>query len=209
MTFLRWIFSLTVLTVWCGLIGTGLFVAMYEDPTDIEPAQAIVVLGGNEPENGELTGETAKRLTRGMALYDDGIAPLLVATGGGPVPAAPVMAAKAVATGASADSLLIEDQAQSTLQNALFTSDFEALDKTQPIILVTHRYHLPRAWASFRWAGFQNVQGIAADPEDGFSLSLAIVMESIKWPVNVVRAAAASVAIAGDVPRENFLKYLE
>ena len=76
--------------------------------------------------------------------------------------------------------------------------------------LVTHRYHLPRANASFRWAGFENVINVAADPDGRFRRSArALLWESVKWPMNVLRAAAASAAMAGDVPRENYMKYLE
>lgn len=209
MTILRWIFSLTVLAVWCALLGTALFVAMYQDPTEIDPAQAIVVLGGNEPENGVLTGETVTRLTRGVALHQEGHAPLLIVSGGGPVPAGPVMASAAREAGLTPDSVLVEDQAQSTLQNALFTADFDQLDLAQPLLIVTHRYHLPRAIASFRWAGFEDVQGISADPDDGFRPVTAIIWESLKWPVNLIRAGAASAAQAGGVPRENYIRYLE
>ena len=83
------------------------------------------------------------------------------------------------------------------------------MDKDATVLLVTHRYHLPRAWASFRWAGFTDVTRVAADPDGGFQLNAQLLWETVKWPLNVVRAAAASAAMAGDVPRENFIKYLE
>ena len=85
----------------------------------------------------------------------------------------------------------------------------KSLDKAQPIIIVTHRYHLPRANASFRWAGFETVTNAAADNVSGFLISEPLLWESVKWPLNVLRAAAASAAMAGDVPRENYVKYLE
>ena len=66
-----------------------------------------------------------------------------------------------------------------------------------------------RAQASFRWAGFDNVTTAAADNVSGFVITEGLLWESLKWPLNVARAAAASAAMAGDVPRENFLKYLE
>jgi len=209
MTFLRWIFSLSVLAIWCALIGTALYVAMYEDPETIGPAQAVVVLGGNGPGPSGLDGESAERLDRAIALMDAETAPVLVVTGGGPSPVGPTMKDAAVAAGLDGTQILVDAQAASTLQNALFTADFDAIDKTQPIIIVSHKYHLPRAWASFRWAGFQNVTTVAADPDTGFILTGHLMMESLKWPFNVLRAAAASAAMAGDVPRENYIKYLE
>lgn len=206
---IRWIVSLTILAMWCALIGTGLYVAMYEAPEETPVAQAIVVLGGNAPENGVLTGDSTERMAHALTLYAADAAPLVVVTGGGPVPVAPVMAEAAREAGVPDEALLIEAAATSTLQNAIFTADFEALDKTQPIIVVSQRYHLPRAWASFRWAGFQDITLSAADAGDGFAIDQRLLWEAVKWPFNVLRAAGASAAMVGNVPRETWLPYLE
>ena len=206
---IRWIVSLTILTVWCALIGTGLFVAMYEAPEVTPEAQAIVILGGNASPDGTLTGDTAERFAHAQTLFKTGAAPFLVLTGGGIPPVALDMEQAARAAGIPENVLLVEAASQSTLQNALFTADLEALDKTQPIILVSQRYHLPRAWASFRWAGFQTVHLSAADADADFALDQRLLWESVKWPFNALRAAAVSAAMVGNVPRENWLKYLE
>jgi uncharacterized SAM-binding protein YcdF (DUF218 family) len=209
MGLIRWILSLAILTMWCALIGTGLYVAMYEPADETPSAQAIVVLGGNPATDGVLRGESEQRLERAVALYEQGAAPLLVLTGGGDEPVAPVMAEAARAAGVPEEAIRIEAASRSTLQNALFTSDFADLDKAEPIIIVTQRYHLPRAWASFRWAGFQVVHRSAADPAGEFTINRQLLAETVKWPLNILRAAAASVAMVADTPRENYLKYLE
>ena len=209
MSLIRWILSLTILALWCAFVGTMLYVAMYEPADDTPQAQAVIVLGGNPPEAGALVGPSLKRLETGVALIEDGAAPTLVVTGGGALPVAPLMAEAAQAAGIAPDAILVEAEAQSTLQNALLTADFAELDKTQPIIIVTERYHLPRAWASFRWAGFSRVHNVASDADAPFALSTPLLLETVKWPLNVLRAGAASVAMAFDVPRENFMKYLE
>lgn len=209
MKFFRWIISLAILAMWSALMGTGLYVAMYEQPEEVPSAQAVVILGGNAPVDGALSGESAARLSHGLALYEAGAAPLMVLTGGGDVPVAPAMVAAAQAAGLPDQAILSEAASRSTLQNALFTADFTELDKEQPIILVSQRYHLPRAWASYRWAGFKNVTLSAADPEDGFAVDSRLLWEAVKWPLNVFRAAAASAAMAADLPRETYLKYLE
>ena len=49
----------------------------------------------------------------------------------------------------------------------------------------------------------------AADPDAGFAPTSGVLWEALKWPYNVLRAAAASAADAGDVPRDSYLKYLE
>ncbi|MEL7150618.1 MAG: YdcF family protein [Pseudomonadota bacterium] len=208
-TLLRWIVSIVILAMWCALVGTGLYVAMYEAPATTPEGQAIVVLGGNASRDGILTGESAERLNHAKALFDEGAAPLIVLTGGGSRPVARDMARTVREAGISRDNLLIDGQSNSTLQNALYTSDFEELDKTQPIILVTHRYHLPRAWASFRWAGFENIQLSAADADAGLTLDQRLLWEAVKWPMNILRATAASIAIASNVPRSDYKHYLQ
>lgn len=212
MRLIRWILAIVVLSIWAALIGTSLYVALFEPAEDVPAGAAIIALAGNAGKTGEVTGETEARIARAVELYEAGAAPVLVVTGGtgaGDTPVAAAMRDFAIAAGVPEDAILVEDRSHSTLQNALFTADIESLDKSEPIIIVTHRYHLPRANASFRWAGFENVTNAAADNVSGFLISEPLLWESVKWPLNVLRAAAASAAMAGDVPRENFVKYLE
>lgn len=212
MTLIRWIISLVVLIAWAALIGTTLYVALYGPPEEDPSGAAIVALAGNAAISGRVNGETEARIQKAVELFDAGAAPVLVVTGGtepGTAPVAEAMRDYAVAAGVPEDAILVEGASRSTLQNALFTADIETLDKSQPIIIVTHRYHLPRANASFRWAGFDDVQSIAADGDEGFVFSPGILWETVKWPLNLLRAGAASAAMAGNVPRENFIQYLE
>jgi len=212
MKLIRWLIAVVILSVWAALIGTALYVALYEAPESIPSGEAIVVVSGNAAKSGGLVGETKVRLDRAIGLYNDGKAPRLIVSGGtigGGATVADAMKEAAIAAGVPEDAITIESASHSTLQNALFSADIEDLEKSAPILLVSHRYHLPRANASFRWAGFDDVINVAADPEGGFQLTAGLLWESVKWPLNVARAAAASAAMAGDVPRESFIKYLE
>lgn len=56
MKFIRWIFAITILSGWIALIGTGLYVAMYEAKIDLPEAEAIVVVSGNAGKNGGMLG---------------------------------------------------------------------------------------------------------------------------------------------------------
>ncbi len=209
MGLIRWIFSIGVLAIWLALIGTGLYVAMYQAPETPE-GQAIVVLAHGMDEAGtSLSPESESRLAKGIELYGAGKAPLLVLTGGGTPPVARAMEEVALAAGVPADAIIVEDASLSTLQNALFTADIERVAHDRPILLVTHRYHLPRANASFRWAGFEDVRNVAADPDEGFAITEGLLWEAVKWPYNALRAAAASASEAANVPRESYITYLE
>lgn len=210
MTFIRWILAIAVLSIWSALIGTALYVALYEAPEEAPEGAAIVVLAGSAGKDGTgLNGETQERLNAALALHKAGAATLFVVTGGGTPPVAETMRDAALEAGIAPDAILVENKSHSTLQNALFSADFDRLDKSAPIILVTHRYHLPRAHASFRWAGFNSVVNHAADPDSPFAVTQGLLWEAVKWPLNVLRAGAASAAMAGNVPREGYLKYLE
>lgn len=207
MGFIRWIFALSILSVWCALIGTALYVAMYIPSTDPVSGDVIVVLGGDAAPSGALNAQTGQRVEAAVALFEAEAAPLLVMTGGGGVGDA--MKKAAISAGVPTEAILVEGAAKSTLQNALFTADLEGVDPEDAVVLVTQKYHLPRAHASFRWAGFGDITNVAANPDGGLQLNKSLLWEAVKWPYNILRAAAASAAKAGNVPRENYLKYLE
>lgn len=207
MGLIRWIFSIGILSIWCALIGTALYVALYESGSEAVSGDVIVVLGGNANSSGALNPATQQRMTTAIALFEQDAAPQIVMTGGQGVGEA--MRNAAIAAGIPNEVILVEGAAKSTLQNALFTADLAGVDQEDAILLVTQRYHLPRANASFRWAGFDNITNVAADPEGGLQFSQELLWEAVKWPFNVLRAAAASAADAGDVPRESYIQYLE
>lgn len=213
MALIRWIFAIGVLAMWTALIGTGLYVAMYEPEEEVPQAEAIVVLSGAPGTISGMNVETAARVARAVELYEEGAAPKIVMTGGvlqpDAAPIAEAMKAAAMEVGVPEEDILVETASQSTLQNALFVADMDVVDRAAPIILVSNKYHLPRANASFRWAGFSDVENVAADADGAFEVSEGLLWEAVKWPYNVVRAGAASAAMAGDVPRENYIKYLE
>lgn len=207
MGFIRWIFAIAVLTVWTALIGTALYVALFTAPEDPPTGDVIVVLGGDANPDGGLNAQTSQRVSTAVALYEAEAAVQVVMTGGDGV--ADAMRDMAVAAGIPPEVIFVENASRSTLQNALFTADIEELEKDAAILLVTHKYHLPRANASFRWAGFTDVTNVAANPEEGIEFNQGLLWEAVKWPYNILRAGAASAALAGGVPRENFIQYLE
>ena len=170
----------------------------YSDPPLPAGAAAIVVLSGPYAPNAP--SETRARVTRGVALWHAGAAPLLVLSGkiygaqGEDI--ASVMRDQALAAGVPTAAIRLEPNSSSTLQNALFSADLLGAAKAAPVIVVTHRYHLPRAFASFRWAGFAKVTMVAADPAEATFSRKDIVLEPLKWPYDSVRAGVASVAFA-------------
>ena len=96
------------------------------------------------------------------------------------------MAALALAEGVPASAIVIEDQSESTLQNALFT--LPKLETLRGVILVTDSFHLPRSGLSFLWAGARDIQLF---PAYGPSQTLmpghwTIAMEAVKLWANAL-----------------------
>jgi uncharacterized SAM-binding protein YcdF (DUF218 family) len=96
----------------------------------------------------------------------------------------------------------VEDRSRSTLQNALFSRPLLGPLAGDRVILVTDGFHLARAWASFRWAGYPQVSLAAASafgqpplPEQAWRTC----RETLAWWFNLARVAAweAARAVSG------------
>jgi uncharacterized SAM-binding protein YcdF (DUF218 family) len=217
---MRSVFSLLarlvlVVALACALgVATSLGYALVHDARNPLPqAQAIVVISGPGAEDDIAIEDTAERVARGVELWREGHAPLVVLSGSGAnpsvgsVPDTIGMRRLAETLGLPAGVIVEESMSYSTLQNGLFTARLPRIEPDAPVLLVTSRYHLARAWASFRWAGFRDVTLVAADDgATGFPLSYA--SEGVKWVFNGVRAAAASIALALGVPDAQVVPWL-
>ena len=184
------------LAIFIGLATAAVFAIGARYALDTPQTDAIVILSGNFVARGLFVGETRERTEAGLALALAGRAPVVAVTGGDVT--AEKMAAELVTGGWREDAIVIERDATSTLQNALFTRAL--LPQARSVTVVTHRYHLPRAVASFRWAGFPEVHGHPADKSGRTDLRRAF-SEGVKLPLNLARAAAFSVMETAGVPR--------
>lgn len=143
-----------------------------ELPEDLR-ADAIVVLGNRPPtdEHGRVMPETERRVQRGVEVYNDGLAPLVVMTGGraprGDIEAE-VMKNFAVELGVPEDAIRLETESRNTIENARFTKQLLSGDggaeRRPQVILVTSPYHLGRAEHLFDCAGFDVEPTAAAAP---------------------------------------------
>lgn len=178
---------------------------------DFRAADAIVCLGGGMSANGTLANPVLTRIERCVQLFEAGRAPMVVFTGGTAVVDGPnagtQMALYAESLGVPEDAIVIEGHAQSTLQNALFS--LKLTPHAQDVILVTEAFHLPRSWASFKWAAWETGHGSL-----GVALAMSekvrhdtagkvgwniLVRESMAIWFNALRATFYSVAPDRDV----------
>ena len=91
---------------------------------EIEPLDAIVVLGSPLTRDGELTHILRERVAAAAALYHAGGAPLVVASGG-TTHGAPRAEAEALAEAlreAGVADVIVEGESKTTIENARFTA---------------------------------------------------------------------------------------
>ncbi|HEY0524992.1 MAG TPA: YdcF family protein [Stellaceae bacterium] len=134
-----------------------------------EPADAIVVLGCALDEAGRPSPALVRRTRCGAAAFLAGTAPLLVLSGGGGDgrrrSEAEAMLAVALAAGVPRPAILLERDSANTFENAVRTAALLTPDGRRSVILVTDRYHLPRARLMFRMAGLRVVGTAAPAPQ--------------------------------------------
>jgi uncharacterized SAM-binding protein YcdF (DUF218 family) len=127
-------------------------------------ANSIVLLGGDvgipvpPRAASELQGN---RLLHAYRLFMAGKAPQIIVTGGNVFPQEGIHAeathskAILVSWGVPADAILTETKSRNTHQNALYSLEILAPLGVDRILLVTSAFHMPRAAAVFRYAGFE------------------------------------------------------
>jgi uncharacterized SAM-binding protein YcdF (DUF218 family) len=135
-------------------------------PPQLVASDAIVVLGGAVSRSGVLSLESQRRTTRGIELYQLGLAPVLVLLGRGidrgPTEAE-VRAAQARRHGVPAEAILTETRASTTREEAVRVKALLEPRGVRTVLLVTNAGHLARARPLFARAGFE-VRGVPSDP---------------------------------------------
>jgi hypothetical protein len=76
------------------------------------------------------------------------------------------------------------------------------------VILVTHRFHLPRAWFNFRAQGYR-IAALSAADSGPMMIGEDLLAEGPKWAVNLVRAGFHAALSAAGVDRAIYLAWLE
>jgi uncharacterized SAM-binding protein YcdF (DUF218 family) len=123
---------------------------------EAQPADAIVVLGARVEPDGEPGPDLRSRTLHGVRLFQRGMAPYLICTGGfkdDPASAASVACDLAVAHGVPSEKALLADGAMTTREDAISARNLLAKRDLQTAILVSHPLHLERARLLFTKQG--------------------------------------------------------
>jgi uncharacterized SAM-binding protein YcdF (DUF218 family) len=155
-------------------------------------ADAVVVLGcsvrGAEP-----SPALIRRVECGVLCFARGDAPVLLLCGGGPGdrPEARVMRDIAIARGVPAPAILLESRSRNTFENAIETARLMRANGLASLVLVSDRYHLPRASLLFRRAGLA-VLATDHPPTRGFWHEMPLVArETLAFGLSLLRLLRA------------------
>lgn len=122
----------------------------------VRPADVVVVLGHPANRDGSPSLAMQEQVGLAAALYQAGLAPALLFTGGAVHNQhieAQVMAGLAVQQGIPAAAIVTETQARDTFENVRYCRQIMQAHGWQDAIVVTTPYHVRRASRIFRLAG--------------------------------------------------------
>ncbi|HEX6277394.1 MAG TPA: YdcF family protein [Polyangiaceae bacterium] len=127
---------------------------------------ALVLLGC--PVRGTpLSGAAARRVERAASAYHEGLAPVLVVSGGrrwNGVVEADALARALAELGVPREALLLERESRTTHENAVKTAHLLLASGRRSVGVVTCDWHLRRALYCFRRAGFDAAGLFAVSP---------------------------------------------
>lgn len=128
------------------------------------PCEVIVVLGAAVWPDRRPSPALRRRVAHAVHLLHSGHGKVLLMTGGlgqHPPTEGEVMRQVAIEAGVPAAQILVEQQATSTLESAIYCTRIIRQHGWSTALIVTDRYHLPRALLAFQSFGLQ-VSGSAA-----------------------------------------------
>src|SRR3990172_11669873 len=122
-----------------------------------QPAEDVaVVLGAAVRAGGLPSASLARRVHHAARLVPEGVVTHLLLTGGigkHPPSEAELMRRLAEDDGVPASRIVLEERATTTLESAAYCAPIIAARGWRQVLLVTDRYHLPRALIAFRSYG--------------------------------------------------------
>ena len=122
------------------------------------PFDMIVILGAAVWPNEQPSPSLKRRACHAAKLYKANKAPIIIGSGGTGkyAPSEAEMIKRICLTqGVQADAIILEDKSKTTLENVSFSSQILKAKGAKSILVVTDKYHLPRALMCFRFFNFK------------------------------------------------------
>lgn len=159
---------------------------------DKKPADAIVILGAGLMNGGSLQDESLRRVVAGIDLYKQGLAPLIVLSGGARPDdlqhtEAQQRSILAQTMGIPAEAILKEETSNTTREEAVRISRLLMHRGLRKILLVTESLHLRRAKLVFENAGLEVFPARA----DDYSVSAVSAKDRLWLASRIIEESAA------------------
>jgi uncharacterized SAM-binding protein YcdF (DUF218 family) len=164
-----------------ALVVADIYIDTWGHQDRARPAQAIIVLGAGVLSNGKASISLRERTEHAVTLYQRGLAPYIIFTGGvGTHPPAESLVAAEIAykQGVPRDKVLWEEKSTSTRENAKYTAEICRERGWTRIIVVSQPFHLWRARRDFEHAGLTAYTSPVLNPEVDKSLWFRFVWTS-------------------------------
>lgn len=190
-------------SLWAAsLVAVALWTFLWPMDRPLPQGDAIICLGAGVDEAGQIDAAATRRAEACAELARAGAAPIVIFSGGPLRPGLPTSAAGmadiANAAGMAGALAVLEGASYSTLHNALYSLELVAPEAR--LILVSEAFHLPRAWASFRVMGADD---LALHPSERIRRSagggpawVMILRESLAIWFNLARYGAWRIGAA-------------
>jgi uncharacterized SAM-binding protein YcdF (DUF218 family) len=152
----------------CGVFGLAWVVDRFGQRERADSADAVVVLGARVLPGGVPSGALRARTEKAVELYQRGVAPRLVFSGGvgvNPPSEARVMLALATRLGVPAEACILEEESHSTEENARLAAKLLRTLGARRVVVVSDPYHLLRARQYFRLNGLDVATSPALETE--------------------------------------------
>lgn len=131
---------------------------------DLEPAEVILIFGNKVEENGEASPRLQSRLDKGLELYEAGLAPLIIVSGGTGKEGfdeSAVMKEYLVDHGVPEIAIHQDAKGVNTYWTAMnLRTQYPDLSR---VIVVSQHYHVFRAEKTLKEQGLPSVQSASAD----------------------------------------------
>ncbi|WP_414500055.1 YdcF family protein [Zymobacter sp. IVIA_12111.31 C1] len=180
-TILSWCVGIVVLI---ALLGATL-ICVVGMRNDVQPSDVAIVLGSKVEDNGTPSVHLRIRLDRTVELYNAGMVPMIIVSGGPGVPAHPepiVMRDYLIAHGVPASAIVLDNTGINTAATARNAVPLMAEHGFHSVIVVSEYFHVPRTRLAFAQQGIHDVHYARA----GYPLPrdlLAIARETVGLPL--------------------------
>jgi len=179
------------------LYGKTDYRAMVERPGKAggpSQADAIVVFGARAYADGRCSDALADRVRTAARLYEQGLAPRVIMSGGpgdGDVHETEAMRRYAVDLGVPPDAILVDERGLNTAATVANTAEMFDTLGVQRALAVSHFYHLPRIKLTYRRAGCHVLTVPAAERYAKSALPYFMAREVAAWWLYWAKAVAA------------------